>query len=470
MRSPATTLPPPAPFRPPAWLALVWLGVAAGVIYGVDCGRGFIKDDYSWIATSHLGGWADVRRLFVETPMGFYRPLVSISFGLNERLSGLQPLPYGLTNLAMTLAVAGMIAALARRLGLAAGVAVFAAGVWLFNFHGINMAILWISGRTSLLATLAAVVAAWAFAGSRFKMAGVFVAAALFSKEEPILLPLVFALWTAIDIRVDDPGSGLAWRMIPWRTIARRTWPSWIGAAVYLALRANTSALTPATAPDFYRLSAAAIGANSLQYLDRSLTFTLALLALGALAMDRQRFAMTGRERAIAVKGAVWLVLGFALTLMVPVRSSLYACFPSVGSALIAAAIGSAEWRAMRWRPAVVTLLLLLPVALAPVYSARNSRLREEARLGAETLALIEQSLTTAQVERVIVYDDRGQRPSIADAFGDVLPAAVRLFVPAAAATEVIVVPAVDAGADVADAGTVKLVMRGGHLVAASPR
>lgn len=47
---------------------------------------------------------------------------------------------------------------LAERLGLPVPAALLTAAVWSFNFHGINVAVLWISGRTSLLVVLFAIL------------------------------------------------------------------------------------------------------------------------------------------------------------------------------------------------------------------------------------------------------------------------------------------------------------------------
>ena len=105
------------------------------------------------------------------------------------------------------------------------------------------------------------------------------------SKEEPILLPVIFALWLWIDRR-------------PLGAIVRSTWPSFVALGAYLALRARTDAFTPATAPSFYRLSASpdVLLPNALSYLDRSMTFTAAVLLLGLIAFGRLRDT-TARNR-----------------------------------------------------------------------------------------------------------------------------------------------------------------------------
>lgn len=418
-------------------LAAVWLFAAFSLIYLPDIGHGFIKDDYGWIASSRADRLADAWRFFTDTPMGFYRPLVSLSFAVNGRLHGLRPLPYAHTNFGLVLLTAAGLWALGRRLGLRSGAALFAAAVWAFNVHGINMSVLWISGRTSILGTLFVVLAALAFSSSHRVIAGVFVLLALLSKEEPIALPIVFAAWTAIDLWGERPGArALA------TAIARRTWPSFAAVAVYLVLRAQTEALTPASAPDYYRLRAAAIGGNVLQYLDRALTFPAALLLLGALGLSRAALHITYDERRIAAKGAVWLALGFALTIMVPVRSSLYVLLPTVGSALAAGALGGAWYRAATRPRLLIAAALLLPVALLPVYRARNVRMKNEALLATHALETITARLAdTPPPVRIVVVSAPGARPSFADAFGEQPAAAIRVVLPALGEVPVVSVP-----------------------------
>jgi hypothetical protein len=423
----------------PVVLAAVWILFCVVLIYGLDCGLGFVKDDYAWIATSRLDGWSAVWRLFTDTPMGFYRPIVSLSFGINRLLFGLDPLPYGLTNLALAVATAGVIAWLIFRLGLGAGPAVLGSAVWILNFHGINMAILWTSGRTSLLGTLFAVGAACALTSSKPIACGVLLLLALLSKEEPLMLPVVFLLWRWIGKRlsIGHPET------LPAARSTAPVWASAIATVAYLAMRSTTSALTVSTAPDYYQYRLSALAQNILQYLDRSLTLTASLLLLGALFVSRRRFSLTPLERAVVLKGFVWLVFGFALTILIPVRSSLYVLLPSVGSALIVAGVGSAEWRAIepRRQRLVFIGLMALPIVLVPVYKTRNTRLKSEEVLATNALAALKERLAAGRIRRLIVYDDAVHHPSIADAFGGALPVALRLFMPDAAPTEVIVIP-----------------------------
>lgn len=441
-------------------LAAIWILGIVALIYVPDCGLGFIKDDFGWLASSQLHGWASAWRLFQGAPMGFYRPLVSLSFGANRLAFGLDPLPYGLTNLTLAIATAGAIWWLIVRLGFSREISLFAAAVWLLNFHGIALAVQWTSGRTSLLATLFAVAAACAFTASRPLLCGVLTFLALLSKEEPLFLPVTFLLWLGIDRALANPVSQAGDRRAGWSVAA-----SAIAVGLYLLIRAGSHALTPWSAPDFYRYRLSVIPLNALHYADRSLTLTVSLILLGACFVDRRALTLTPLERSTIFRGVAWLGCGFALTIMIPVRSSLYVCLPAVGSSLILAGAASAEWRAIhRRRPAVVVGLLLLPLAFLPVYRARNRELTLEQRLSTNAWRVITSHLAGRPVRRLIVYDGPVHHPSMRDAFGDTLPIALQLSDPTDTPTDVVIsldaVPSADAGPD-----TLELVLAGTTLV-----
>jgi hypothetical protein len=406
---------PAGPFS----LAFIWLAVCVLLAYAPDIGRGFVADDFGWIYFSRIGGFADAWRLLVDGAPGFYRPLVAISFGINEALFGLAPMAYALTNLALAFAIAAGIVWLAVCLGFPAVAGVFGAGLWVLNFHGISMALVWISGRTSLLTTLFAVYAAVALVRGRPFVAGWLTFAALLSKEEPLMLPVILALWLQSD-------------RLRAAAIARAVWPSFVAVAAYLALRARTDAFTPATAPSFYRLTASpdVLVPNALSYLDRSLTFTAAVLLLGVILFARSRPGLLDAEWRTAYKGAIWLTLGFAVTILIPVRSSLYVVFPTIGSALIGTAVGSAVWRTIppTRRRAAVVCLAVLPILVLPIHWSRHENTKDQAILSARLLEHVRVSIQESPTsDHLVVVDDPQARPTIASAFGAELPRAVEL-------------------------------------------
>ena len=81
-----------------------------------------------------------------ETPMGFFRPFVSLSFYVNHLLFGAEPMGYALTNVVLVIAIAAAFVRLAEGFGFGRGPALFGAALWMFNMHGIGMSLTWISG------------------------------------------------------------------------------------------------------------------------------------------------------------------------------------------------------------------------------------------------------------------------------------------------------------------------------------
>jgi len=446
----------------PGFAALVLLLL---VIYGPGIGHGFVKDDVAWIATNHVSTFNDLRALAARSN-GFYRPLVAASFAIDRAVYGLEPFGYGLTNLLLLIGSAAALAWMARGVGLTAVAAVLAAAIWALNLHGIHMAVLWLSGRTELWLTLCAFISAGALVRNRPILAGIAALGAMLAKEEAVMLPLMLAGWAWVlsplgaplqgasgavardaaaadaaraDTAVSHAGvaaatavQGAAADRV--REVVRLTWPAWIALAVYLALRSRTGAYTPGNTPWFYQftLDLPHLITNAGEYLDRACTFSsLAVFVAVALAWRVPSFSP--RERRLAVLALLWLIGGYALTLFLPVRSSLYACFPSAGVAIFAAALIDSIWMRSPAGAARRRLLaaIALPVLLVPVYWSRNERWVELADLGADTFAAVRQVVRetpdASHVPHLVFQDDRGTRRSLLNTYGALLPTAVTL-------------------------------------------
>jgi len=393
-------------------------GAAAALIaawllaYGPTVAGGFIKDDFGWIYHSRIDGWSSLLSAFTSAQV-FYRPMVQLSFGLTEALFGNNPVPYALTNLLLGLACAAAIYQLSRAIGLASWAALAGTALWAFNFHGINMAIAWLSGRTSLLGTLFSTLAALAFVRHRLIASGVLAFGAFLSKEEVLALPMILTIWSIIN-----------------RNDVRRTIPTWAALAAYFILRNASGAVGITDAPPYYQFTfdPAHVATNIFEYGDRSMTLAIGMiiassLAFGALPkLDRD-------DRRRAMFGAVWLVLGFAVTVWLPIRSSLYAVFPSVGVAIATGAILTAIVRdataARAWRAAMAAMAL--PFLLLPVYWARNVRWTELRDLSNATIRTI-QADNLAPRTLVVLEDDLSTRANFRHVFGALLPEASALL------------------------------------------
>jgi len=404
-----------------AILAATWV-LFTGAVYLPDVGRGFIKDDFAWIAASR-GGFEQPGKLLLP-PAGFFRPLVGLSFALDYRLHGLAARGYGLTNLALYAACAAALVPLCRALklsGVAAGVTAF---VWSANPHGINMATLWISGRTSLLLTLFAILAAVAWLRHQRAVAALLILASLLSKEEAMALPAILIAWRFVlpeDTRGVRPRLG---DLADWSAVI-------LPVVAYFALRARTAAYTPSTAPSFYRFTfdPESVTVNALSYVDRGATFAFAIVLVAAIVYHA-RPRLTDREQRVLVAAGIWFVGGLALTVWLPVRSSLYAVLPSVGSALAAGLVADAARcgsAASDTRSAWLAAVLATAIVAIPIYRTRNARWVDAASVSSQTLALLEARRDLPRHGVIVLEDESGTRANFENAFGTLATEAIQL-------------------------------------------
>ena len=462
------------------------------VIYLPAIGRGFISDDFRWIVENRIGSTDDLAALF-SANIGFYRPLTSLSFAADHAAWGTHPLGYGVTNLILCLAAAAALFAVARRLGLPAGPALLASGAWLLNFHAVNMAVLWLSGRTALLASAFSLATAYAVLDGRHLVAGILALLAMLSKEEAVVLPVLLTVFQWAEARragtgpaeagfyvegfeagpaeaglyvedvgagpaeaglyVEDVGAGPVKAGLHMETGANvesgfsRTMPLWTALLVYLLLRWQSGAFWPANAPDYYQFSwsPAVIGRNILEYADRAGT-VFAFVAVVFVAAGRLRWAdVSPPERRVLIFAATWIAAMYALTVFLPVRSSLYALLPSIGSALAVGAIGAAAARRNPARVRTAALaLVVVATLLIPVYRSRNARWVGLAALSASVMQTIASDARGRSSGHVVLIDAPQERFNLASAFGNLLPEALQLHVGAGWTGEI--VPPASAG------------------------
>ncbi len=397
-------------------IAVIWLLFAAAV-YLRDVGRGFVKDDFRWILDGTIAFEHPLRAFSAGWEGNFYRPLVALSFGLDRALYGLWARGYGLTNLALYAGCAAMVFVLLRQIRFGLVAAAAGAFAWAVNPSGIDMAVLWISGRTSLLMTLFSCASIVAMLRGHRALGCALFAAAIFSKEDALPIPAVIATAKLLDGR------------------PRREWLIDLAcmgavAAAYFGLRAETQAFTAGSAPDFYRLtwSPARILENLLHYVDRAATSTLVLIVLLGLFYRRvpPLGALARRDLLLAL---AFFLAGVCITVRVPIRSSLYVVFASIAAGIVFAAIVErmrqvGPLRDDRWLVTTLGVVLLM----IPVYGVRNDRWVEPARVSARTLAALRQvpELTTAR--RVVFYDEAVRHSNFDSAFGGAEQPALQLF------------------------------------------
>jgi hypothetical protein len=411
------------PLRTLAWISPIAVFM---LIYLPSAGLGFVSDDFGWIADSRIDSVRDAIALFGKNH-GFYRPVVGLSFGLNFAAVGLEPLFFGLTNLALCALCAILIVALFRALGLGLGASGFGAAVWMLNVHGINMAVLWISGRSALLMIAAALGSAVAAVLRRPIVATALLTIALLSKEEAVVLPVLLVALT-IATRSKYPRSKDV------RCLVVLLVGSACALALYAFLRLESGAMTSSTAPSYYQLTfePTLVARNLIEYFDRAATFAIAA-ALVAWLCVRPDFERVSLRAEPIIIGCLWYAGGFAITTFLPVRSSLYACLPSIGVALIVAEFCSACWQAAgeRGRRRALIATVVIPMALLPVYVARNHRWTDLAVFSTRLMRDLAGHAPEAAGDTWIVLLDRNrdQRVNVQSVFGALVEDAVSLRV-----------------------------------------
>jgi len=336
--------------------------------------------------------------------------------------------------------------------------AIAAAALWAFNFHGVNMALLWISGRTALLLCVFSLAALTAWLRGRRWWTAIWCLLAMLSKEEAVVLPIALIVWRWYS-RDGQPLANLT------HTI-RKALPVIGALGAYAVLRVWSGAFGPLNAPDYYRFTfdADSVTRNALEYLDRSCTIVVLILLVTFAIVRRGPPLQAGERRAILLS-TLWLILGFALTVFLPIRSSLYALFPSIGSCLAGAVLIQAFHRVAPGRVrGTLVALLVLAFALVPVYRARNERWVEPANLSSrivDDLQSIGGSLPHRA--RLLAVDDAGDR--LLSVFDGLFSEAVTLYVGHGATGQLV-------GSTVstsADRDVVRLYLQGDSLVIEKP-
>jgi hypothetical protein len=216
------------------------------------------------------------------------------------------------------------------------------------------------------------------------------------------------------------------------RAAIRATWPLAVPLGLYAVLRQASGAFGPFSAPSYYRFTLAPlkVADNVLKYLDFAATWPVLVVVLAAgLAAVIPR--PSPPERRIVVLGLVWLVASYAITVFLPIRSPLYACFPAVGAALAAGALLGGVWSRATTaaRSRLVVAGLVLPFLLLPVYWSRNVRHAKGALLSAHWLNDLKTSGDDIPGDHVLVLvDDRQLDPTeqLPAAFGMLVEIAVR--------------------------------------------
>lgn len=209
------------PSAPPRALSALALAVAT-LVFLPALNVGFLGDDFVYIARFYEMPWSSWPQFFTREwsggiwgqPLKELRPFAALSFMIDARLWGGNPLGYRVVNLALHLVSTALVVRLAWDYARALPetgsrrAAALVAGL-IFAVHPVHVeTVVWITGRPDLLGSAAAL--AFLYAGERFSESGrrrhaslalTALAIGIFTKEFCLITPLLLLLrWLLLDI------------------------------------------------------------------------------------------------------------------------------------------------------------------------------------------------------------------------------------------------------------------------------
>jgi len=363
------------------------LTVAVAVLYGWTVSFGFANDDFTWIQRARvLPGtrWWQAAFDHSVSPL-FFRPLVQLSFFLDQMVFGTDPFWYHLTNLLLEWVTVLLVWRVGRMLRLGRLSSVLLAS--LFVAHAaVPIAVSWVCARSDLLCTACFLAALLAHAANRTALAATFFALAVASKETAIGFPVVAAVvdWTS-------PA-----RMPWWR--AARTYG--VVLFIYLGVRATATAHAvplPAALDAVARgdpFAALQMVGDNLVGVAQCLLKPLPLqgpLAVAALCLLIAVCLWSTRgtkERRTTILGVAWMVVGVVPFLGHFTFSAYYVYLASVGYALTVVSVGQAAIAtAGRWKQRIAFVgLAVWLVASVVQLEQKNEQQRRNALMSARVI------------------------------------------------------------------------------------
>lgn len=355
-------------------LAALALILGAGLILQLPAlDTPFFADDYLFL--DQVGRGSLTQTLTAPDPIGnYYRPVGrQFFFWLAARAGGGSARVFHAANLALWLAVLGLLFAVARQVaGPLAGL--IAAGLLALHYAA-DVPVRWASGCQDLLAVAGALGALWLHLAGRRVWAGLALLAALLSKEVVALTPLIAVVaargkgepWR-IAVRRAWPlaAAVVAWALIVWSVKhARAGTPEPLGITPVAAVAALAHLVQVACGIEWY----ARISAGDLRLAAWLSSLALVLLALAAARRSAPAPASGARDpgagRGIGT-GIVWALAGAApIAAVANIWSAYYYLFALCG---VAVALGA-------WLAAGPRKWALAAVAVLSWNSARSSSL-----------------------------------------------------------------------------------------------
>jgi hypothetical protein len=401
-------------------------------------GRGFVHDDFMWLSSvAHESRWYGLSH---PTPT-FYTPLTWLSFKLDWTLCGLRPFPYALENLLLHVCNTLLLYRLALRLWQERAAAWWTAFGFALLYMANSWAVMWISARTHLLATLFCLAA---------MLAAVRYVQTTRGKVRAALACVVCCALSMLakEIGVASVAASLIvfWYAGGWRRL-RDSWPQGAllaGALLlvlcaYLMLRARAGALPVSAREGWYQYSfeLKVLLLNLREYLSR--TYLVAALIAGAIALSQKIRGGSPSVDALARREVLMSAMLFAVTIapviLIRGRSGLYTYLPGTGAALLLGAAARSLYtaagheRPQTWASLLPVLLLAALLCVATVGQSWKWRTMAQTNTAILRQIAEQEPQPERNTQIVLRYAQPDARHRFPDGFGTWgFPFAVRLL------------------------------------------
>lgn len=351
-----------AALRGKEFLSCLLIAVAVAAAFAPALANGFTNfDDNAYLTDNPLVrslAPANLLRIFTTTPPHtLFNPLVTLSFAIEYRLWGLEPLGYHAVNLLLHLGNALLAFFLIRALAAPRAAALLAS--LLFALHPLRVeSVAWVTERKDLLSTLFLLLALLAYrrflkedSGRAYLAALLLFAAAVLAKMSALVLPALLLL--------------MDWRLE--KRVGRRRWLEKIPFAVILLLYGAGGWIgVQAHSTRFAGGDAAVMAGNSLRLVPFYLQKTLWPARLSPHYPTDMRFFMPspwpGLLLAAALLAATFFLLrrlrrdwlwgwGFFLVALLPTFAVIWNFFPAANRYSYLPAVGLSHVLALcAWR------------------------------------------------------------------------------------------------------------------------
>jgi tetratricopeptide (TPR) repeat protein len=368
-------------------------------VYLPSYGNEFVYDD--GIEVQRLEspqGPGDLARILSQPHypgLPYYRPITRASLLLDRSLFGDRPGPYRLVNAVLAGCAALLAYAILRLPGLGTlphPIALAAAAV--FGLHPVTSSVVYsISCRGTILEAVLALAAVHAYlrgGALRTAAAMLAVAAALFSKEQAISLPLLLLLADGLGISANAPGRNAG------RWLARIAPLAAIAAGYWLVRNAVTSSVASQVAPAWDPLAPVlsvlyGLQVTLLPFVDlvyepppeswlSGARLAICAVTLIAFVGVAARSGPELRRRLLFFAG--WFALALVPTANLLVQETRFAeryvflaTFGVIGAV---ASLGAVAWRRDRGRSGIVALAIGLVVACGTISVHRSAAFRDD--------------------------------------------------------------------------------------------